>query len=74
MFRYAVMQYWVHEYINDTYVCEKCKFILFNDSPSYLVPCNITILMTTNLANSLVTSLNSGQYIEIHHIFLILEL
>jgi hypothetical protein len=31
MFRHAVMQYRVHEYIMDTYVCEKCKFTLFID-------------------------------------------
>jgi hypothetical protein len=35
MFRHAVMQYWVHEYIMDIYVCEKCKFTLFIESPSY---------------------------------------
>jgi hypothetical protein len=36
MFRYVVMHYWVHEYIMDTYACEKCKFTLLTDSPSYL--------------------------------------
>jgi hypothetical protein len=35
MFRHAVMQYWVYEYIMDTYVCEKCKFIFSIDSPSH---------------------------------------
>jgi hypothetical protein len=25
------MYYWVHEYITDTHVCEKCKFTLFVD-------------------------------------------
>jgi hypothetical protein len=36
MFRHAVMQYRVHEYIMDTYACEKCKFTLFID-PSYYI-------------------------------------
>jgi hypothetical protein len=36
MFRQAVMEYWVRKYIIDTYVCEKCKFNLFIDSPSYI--------------------------------------
>jgi hypothetical protein len=36
MFRHAVMQYLVHEYIMDTYVFEKCKFTLFIDSPLYI--------------------------------------
>jgi hypothetical protein len=31
------MQYWVHEYVMDIYVCEKCKFTLFIDSASYQI-------------------------------------
>jgi hypothetical protein len=30
------MQYWVQQYVIDTYMCEKCKFILFIDSFSQL--------------------------------------
>jgi hypothetical protein len=37
MFTHAVMRYWVREYVMDTYVCEKCKFTLFIDYPSYFV-------------------------------------
>jgi hypothetical protein len=36
MFGHAVMQYFVHEYMMHMYVCEKCKFTLFIDFPSYI--------------------------------------
>jgi hypothetical protein len=39
------MQYWVHEYIIDTYVFEKCKFSLFIDSPSYYPPVYICYIL-----------------------------
>jgi hypothetical protein len=42
------MQYWVHEYIIDTYVCEKCKFMLFIDSPSQYRTYNINIFNVYN--------------------------
>jgi hypothetical protein len=35
MYRHALMQYRVHEYIMDTYVCEKFEFTLVIDSHSY---------------------------------------
>jgi hypothetical protein len=37
MFRHTVMQYRVREYIMYIYVCEKCKFISFIDSPWTIV-------------------------------------
>jgi hypothetical protein len=46
MFRYEVMQYWVHEYIMDTYVCEKCTFTLFIDTPSYKIISSYYIYIT----------------------------
>jgi hypothetical protein len=43
---YSDMQYWVHEYIMDTYVCEKCKFTLFVDSPMYLL--NVIVMFSNS--------------------------
>jgi hypothetical protein len=67
MFRHAVTQYCVHKYIMDIYVCEKCKFTLFIDSPSYysathdFKTLNLTSLVLFNITSAHSTMLLLSQ-------------